>query len=322
MPHSLVHITHIKKEARALTLEQLEYIVAVDQEGTISAAAQKLNISHPAVSRAISSLESELKLNIFRRSRSGSELTEQGRLVIESARRILREVETLRALSGGAHEPRILQVKAFPIDSMRFIPDVLSSLKLRHGHCTVNITHANVSDIIGDLKTQKIDFGIVALPSAERGALGPELKSRPLFESQFMIACSGRSALSEREVLGAGDIASFPFILHPDPLILRSLRAMFADIGFPDVLTYSNDNTLIKQFVSRGEALSIYTEQLAKNDPQTISGEIVLRPFQCRNALDKVDYLCVYNAKKQLSPEERDFISILLASTAELRATL
>lgn len=304
-----------------MTLEQLEYIIAVYQEGTISAAAQKLNISHPSISRAISSLEAELNVNIFLRSRSGSELTEKGQMVLECAQNILHEVERLRSLTGAAREPRILQVKAFPIDSMLFISDVLSALKNQHSHMTVNITHANVSDVINDLKAQKIDFGVLALPHAEREALGPEIKSRLLFESQFMIACSGRSALASREILTASDIKSLPFILHPDPLILRNLRQMFADVEFPAVLTYSNDNSLIKQIVSRGEALSIYTEQLEKNDPQAVNREFVLRPFECKNGLNRVDYLCIYNAKKQLSSEESDFVKILLKTTSSLRTS-
>lgn len=303
-----------------MTIEQLEYIIAVHQEGTISAAAQKLNISHPSISRAISSLEAELGINIFLRSRSGSELTKTGELVLECAQRILHEIATLRSMSGASFEPRVLQVKAFPVDSMLFIPDVLSAMKTRHSHMMVHIAHASVSEIITDLKKQKIDFGIIALPQIERAALGPELKSKLLFESQFMIACSGNSALADREVLSADDIQSLPFILHPDPLILRSLRQMFSDVGFPSVLTYSNDNSLIKQIVSRGEALSIYTEQLARNDPQTINRELVLRPFECKNGLDKVNYLCVYSARKQLSAEETDFIKIVLDVTSDLRA--
>lgn len=302
-----------------MTLEQLEYIVAVYQTGTISAAAQRLNISHPAVSRAISALEAELKLNIFRRTRSGSEPTEAGKRVIEGAQRILREAEELRSLALVQKEPRIMRVKAFPLDSMPFVPEVLSSLKRMHAHLTVNIAHANVSDVLAELRTQRIDFGIIALPHAERAALGAELKTRLLFESRFMIACSGRSALAEKDVLGAEDIRGASFILHPDPLILRSLRTIFAEIGFPAVLTYSNDNSLIKQMVSRGDALSVYTEQLEKNDPQTLRQEIVLRPFHCQSGMDRVDYLCVFNAKKQLTPEDRDFLAKLLDSTAALR---
>lgn len=320
---SILHIVvqFLHRTGRFMTLEQFEYIIAVYREGTISAAAQKLNISHPSISRAISSLETELGVNVFLRSRSGSELTEKGKLVLKCAQNILHEVELLRSLSGGAREPRILQVKAFPIDSMLFFSDVLSALKARHSHMTVNIAHANVSEIINDLKAQKVDFGILALPCTEREMLGPEIKSKLLFESQFMIACSGRSALASREILSASDIKGMPFIFHPDSLILRNVQQMFADVGFPAVLTYSNENSLIKQIVSRGEALSIYTEQLGKSDPRVVNGELVLRPFECKNGLNRVDYLCIYNAKKQLLPEESDFVDILLKTTSSLRTS-
>ncbi len=299
-----------------MTLEQFEYIIAVYQEGTISAAAQKLNISHPSISRAISSLEAELGINIFLRSRNGSEVTEQGQIVLECAKKILDEVEHLRSLAREDSKPRTLLVKAFPVDSMFFMPNVISAMKDLHRHVTVSLAQANVSEVINDLRTQKIDFGIILLPRSERETLGAELKQRFLFESQFMIACSGRSELARREILSAKDIQKYPFVLHTDPLILRGLRRIFADTGFPNVLSYSNDNSLIKQMVAGGQVLGIYTKCLEKADPRVMAGEIVLKPFECKNDLNQCDFLCVYNAKKQLSAVESDFLRLLTVMTA------
>lgn len=299
-----------------MTLEQFEYIIAVHQEGTISAAAQKLNISHPSICRAISSLEAELGINIFLRSRNGSEVTEQGRAVLQSAEKILNEVDRMRALAGEGSKPRTLVVKAFPVDSMFFIPDVIAAMKNLHRHVTVSLANANVSEVINDLRAQKIDFGIVLLPRSERGVLGTELKQKLLFESQFVIACSGQSELAQRELLSAEDIRKYPFVLHTDPLILRSLRQIFADTGFPKVLSYSNDNSLIKQMVASGQALSVYTKHLEKADPRVAKGEIVLKPFACNMHLNQCDFLCVYNAKKQLSSVESDFLRQLTEITA------
>lgn len=301
-----------------MTIDQLRYVIEICQEGTISAAAEKLNISHTAISRAITNLEDELGINVFIRSRGGSELTEQGKMVLDSAQKIMTEVEHLNSLSSSTPESRTIYVKAFPIDSMLFIPDVIAKLQSEHEHITVNIAQANISEILQDLKNQKIDFGLIALPHNERENLGTSIRVRLLFESQFMIACNGNSELAKKELLSAADIHSLPFILHSDPLILKSLHSMFDDIGFPKVLSYSNDNALIKNTVARGGVLSIYTKQLAKYDPLVNSGALVLRPFECKNDLDKVDFLCVYNDKKQLR-EEAVFIEHLRAATADLR---
>ena len=68
-----------------MTFEQMQYVVAVYKYGTISQAAQMLNISHPSISRAITNLELELGIHIFVRSRSGTRPTIEGEQVIHLA---------------------------------------------------------------------------------------------------------------------------------------------------------------------------------------------------------------------------------------------
>lgn len=302
-----------------MTFEQLEAIVAVAREGTILAAAESLNISHPSVSRAISTLEDELGVNIFLRTRRGSVPTEQGKLILQCAQEILHQAESLRTLAGPDQAPRQLVVKAFPLDSMGYIPRVISRMKQEHEHVTISVVHAGISEILEGLRTQKIDFGLAAIPSSKISALGPELKYRTLCTSQFMIACSGASPLAQRESLAFEDLKGYRFIFNNDPIIMSGLKEIFAATGFPEILGYSNDNSLIKRMVAEDEILSIYTRQLENNDAYTKTGKIVLRPFQCAAGADRNAFLCLYNGKKQLSLAERDFLSILSQETAELR---
>ena len=55
-----------------MTFEQLRYIIEIQRAGTILAAAEKLNVSPPAISKAISNLEDELQINIFILTKTGS----------------------------------------------------------------------------------------------------------------------------------------------------------------------------------------------------------------------------------------------------------
>lgn len=302
-----------------MTFEQLEAIVAVDREGTILAAAESLNISHPSISRAISTLEDELGVNIFLRTRRGSIPTEQGKQILQCAREILCKAEQLRSMASPDQVPRQLVIKAFPIDSMGFITRVISRMKKEHRLVTLSFVHANISEILEDLRTQKIDFGLAAFPSTLISTLSPELKYRTLCTSQFMVACSSTSPLARHDTLSFADLKGYHFIFHNDPIIMNSLKEIFAATGFPDTLGYSNDNSLIKRMVSEDEILSIYTQQLEDNDAYTKTGKIVLRPFQCDGGVDRVTFMCLYNGKKQFSPAERDFLNILSQETAELR---
>ena len=73
----------------SLNLKQLEYFVAIAEEGQITAAARRLHISQPPLSYELAQLERELGTQLVRRGPRGVTLTEAGRLLHDRARRIL-----------------------------------------------------------------------------------------------------------------------------------------------------------------------------------------------------------------------------------------
>ena len=93
-----------------LTLRQLEYLVAVGETGSIARAADRLNVSSPSISSAITQLEEELAISLFvRQHAQGLSLTKGGEKVLEQARRVLagaREISNVAAdVSGIARGP-------------------------------------------------------------------------------------------------------------------------------------------------------------------------------------------------------------------------
>lgn len=306
-----------------MTLEQMEFIVAVKREGTILAAAQKLNISHPSISRAISNLERELGVNIFTRTRSGTVVTPEGEAVIESAQRILNEVVRMR---DGAHktpEKEHISIAAFPIDSMAFLPGLIRSFRDRCSYVVINLAQAGVSEIIAKIKTQQINFGIAAIPKDKKGVLTDEIAKVLLFESHLSIACSSTTALAQRPYVTPEEVLQYPLILHDDAVISDTLEHIFGPDLAPNVLMYSNDNSLIKQMVAGGQALSIYTSFLAQSDPKIASGDIKLIPLRSGSSEDTelalVGYMLIYSKRKQLSQAERLFVQMLKDHTRQWR---
>lgn len=76
-------------------LEQLIQLAAIADNGTVSAAAEKLNISQPALSRSLQRLEEELGVKLFDRSKNKITLNETGELAVEYARKIIFEAENM-----------------------------------------------------------------------------------------------------------------------------------------------------------------------------------------------------------------------------------
>lgn len=87
----------------AVTLDQLRTLVTVVEEGNFSAAARKLKRVQSAVSTAMANLEAQLDVVMWDRSTKVATLTEAGRAVLARARRVVGEMDELRAFAKGLH---------------------------------------------------------------------------------------------------------------------------------------------------------------------------------------------------------------------------
>ncbi|CAM5531253.1 HTH-type transcriptional regulator HdfR [Streptomyces antimycoticus] len=82
---------------RALDVRQLKALVTVAEVGSVTRAAELLHLVQPAVTRQIRTLEEELGVPLFERTRQGMRPTEAGAIMADRARRALNELERARA---------------------------------------------------------------------------------------------------------------------------------------------------------------------------------------------------------------------------------
>lgn len=296
-----------------MTLLQLEYVATVVREGTILAAADKLHVSHPSISKAINSLEGELGIRLFARTNIGTTPTAEGLAVAESAERILDELNRLRHTLNISVRTSIF-LNVFPLDTTPYLMEIISQIRKQFPQLSIHVHQDTLTNVMASVIAQECDLGIVALPLRSLRELSPKLRIHPFRSERLAAACAAGHPLASQEYVTIQQLCSYPLVLHDDKIIMDILSDLFRAHQENLALTYSNNNTLIRQMVYKGEAVSIYTTALEKTDPLVCSGGIKLIPLKDSSPADdlfQISFSCLSYPKRQLNPCERQFIRLL-----------
>jgi DNA-binding transcriptional LysR family regulator len=154
-----------------MNLQQLRYVVAVADHGTMTTAAQCLHVSQPALSRAIRELEQELQTVLFERIGRNVTLAANAEPVVIAARRVLAAVDdVVRAAESASTPPLVLCTTASvaALFADRVMPILADQLIDRH----IRILHADGPDEIERLViTNQAELGAIdRLPHSDLSA--------------------------------------------------------------------------------------------------------------------------------------------------------
>jgi DNA-binding transcriptional LysR family regulator len=146
-----------------MELHQLRYVVAVGEEGSFTAAAQRELVAQPAVSAAVRTLERELGVQLFRRGRSGAQPTEAGVAVLAHARAALAAVAAARDVADevtGLLRGRVAVGMVVGCTST-VLADLLADFAAAHPAVEVVLVEGSGADLLAALSTGRLDLAWV-----------------------------------------------------------------------------------------------------------------------------------------------------------------
>lgn len=186
-----------------MTLQQLEYILAVNQFRHFAKAAEYCRVTQPTLSAMIQKLEEELDTRIFDRSQQpvcptpvGIHIIEQAQNILVQANRIKNIIEEEKHSLTGTFKLGILPTVA-PYLLPRFFPQLMK----KYPDLDIRVIEMKTNDIKKALQTGEIDAGIVASLAGME-----ELQQTPLFYEQFFAYVSREDALFNNEVIRTSDL--------------------------------------------------------------------------------------------------------------------
>ncbi len=194
-----------------MNVNQLRTFAAVVDHGSFSAAARDMGLSQPAVTMQIQSLEADLGVTLLDRRYRKVELTEAGRTLLKTARRVVHELDETRSeierLSDtvGGH----IDLAASTTPGAYILPRLLGPFLRRYPEVTVSLRVYDTADVVSRVEAGDAQFGMTGarIPQAKVGY-------ERMGVDQLLLICPPDDPLAGRASVTMEEIAEQPFIMR------------------------------------------------------------------------------------------------------------
>lgn len=239
-----------------MDVKQLKALVTVAEVGSVTRASELLHLVQPAVTRQIRTLEQELGVGLFERTRQGMRPTEAGRTLVERARRALGELERARAeiLPAPGRVTGIVTVGLLESASDLLAEPLVSALADEHPGIELRLLTA----YSGHLQ-QWLDDGDLDLSLLYNLESTPSLNAQPLVREKLWVVAPPSAGLREDRPVPFAEAAAHPLVMPAAGHALRTLidaAAARAEVRVREVVQ-TNSMRVQKQLVRAGRGWTV-----------------------------------------------------------------
>jgi len=162
-----------------ISWELIHAFLAVVDAGSLSAAARKLGVSQPTLSRNIQLLESQARLNLFKRTSQGLSLTEDGKALVESAQQMNHFAEAFaRQASGRSTELKgEIRISANEVVGIYLLPAAIAAFRRQHPAVHIEI---EISNRASNLNKREADIALRMFRPTQSDLVARRLPDMPL----------------------------------------------------------------------------------------------------------------------------------------------
>ncbi|MEJ8474414.1 LysR substrate-binding domain-containing protein [Roseibium algae] len=236
---------------RRFTFRQLEYLVAVGDAGTIARASQRISVSSPSISAAISQLETEFGIQLFvRHHAQGLSLTPGGRRIFNEAKRILDSADALIDLAGDLSDKARgpIGIGALTTIAPLISASIRRSFETNYPDADVTLREGHQVDLLRMLGRAEIDVAItydLEIPK--------DISFEPLASLPPYVMLPEGHPLAAKDHFTLQDLATEPMILLDIPLSRDYFLSMLQVAGIrPIIAERTSDLSVARSLVANG----------------------------------------------------------------------
>lgn len=294
----------------AFSFRQIQYFVAVAENGAVSRAAHELAISQSTVTEAIRELELDLGFPLFERRARGVDLTLKGHQFLRHARRIMSEIaDARRALRGDAAPvDGRLALGVTPLVASYVLSDLLARFRRAFPGVKVEIVEDGRDYLEHLLVGGELDVAVV-VAGTERNA--PALHVETMDASRFRLWLPMGHPLSDRERIAVVDLAGDPFVLLAIDEIAEAAEEAWRRAGVrPPVVIRTRSVEAARSLVATGAGVAILPDLTYR--PWSLEGDKI-EARDLAEDLPPVEVAIAWRRGSPLNPIASHFVTVAQA---------
>ncbi len=268
-----------RKERKRMIDARLLSLLAVNDTGSFTRAAEKLSLSQPAVSQHIRQLENELQVHLFERMRGQLHLTREGQIVVKYARRMQAlHHNLLEALTTERTRITSLTVGITHTAESNAIAEALARYVTLRERMSVKMITGSMNDLFEALKNFELDLAVV-----EGSVSDPRFRSVMLDTDWLILAVAPEHPLARHSIVSIEELKQEKLILRlPDSgtrsLFISALETHDLHLNDFNVVLEIDNIATIKDLIRRGFGVSVLARSACMDELG--KGKIVALPIE------------------------------------------
>jgi LysR family transcriptional regulator for metE and metH len=259
-----------------LETRELRMVVAIADEGTVTRAAARLNVSQPALSHGLRALERRVGVPLFERQSRGLIATEAGERLLRTARTVLREIERARTdiVGGAVGRGELLRLSTECYTAYHWLPPVFQEFRQRCPGVELRVVPSAIGHPLRELREETLDVAIVVRREAYAGFVYHEL-----FEDEMVVVMHPDHPLASEPFAVAQHFADEHLLLYTeDPFDTTIMRAVLTPAGvMPREISYVPATEALFELVCTGLGVSVVARWAVAR--RVRDGELVAIPL-------------------------------------------
>jgi LysR family transcriptional regulator of gallate degradation len=264
--------------ARMVNERLLFVLIAVTETGSATQAAERLQLSQPAVSQAIRDLEHLVGSALVERTSRGARLTGAGEVLVRRIKLALMELRVAAeeiASTQGVLQGRVT-IAASPYASADLVPRAITQFLSRHPQITVTLVDGTHESLIYQLRNADIDVIVSAL----RESTFDDVEQEILFDDTLSVVCRAGHPFAKMDHLALRDLVNASWIAPvPNTAMRASFTAAFEaeHLDQPDVRLEVHNPVAVCSILLRSDYLALLcTHQI---QPEIAAGQLTALPI-------------------------------------------